>query len=226
MQYFIVFLEGIITFISPCILPMLPIYIAYLAGNLTEGSDWEKRRGLLINATGFVLGFSILFMLLGAAAGSIGKFIALHTSFVNIFAGAVMILFGLNFMEVLKIKALNATKRLSFKGEVTGFLPALLFGFVFGLGWSPCVGAFLGSALALAANSGTAFQGVIMLAIYSAGLGVPFIVSALLLNQLEGAFDFIRKNHKIISFISGLMLVILGILTALGVFNFVVGLLS
>ncbi len=229
MQYFIIFLEGIITFISPCILPMMPIYLSYLAGSLPEdgvGQDGEKSRGLLLNAVGFVIGFSILFITLGAAAGSFGSFVDSHTGLVNIISGAVMILFGLNFTGVIRIGFLNKTRSMSYKGDVAGFLPAVLFGFIFGVSWSPCVGAFLGSALAMAASSGTALKGVLMLALYSIGLGIPFILSAVLIRQLEGAFEFIKKHYRKINIAAGLLLIIMGIFTALGIFNVIAGFLS
>lgn len=219
MPYFIVFLEGIVTFISPCILPMLPIYLSYLAGNIGPEHQKTKKSRLMTNAAGFVMGFSILFISLGATAGTLGRLISGHTMLVNILAGTVMILFGLNFMGVIKIGFLNKTQGMSYKGTPVGFFSAILFGFIFAVSWSPCVGAFLGSALALAATSGEAYKGILMLTAYSAGLGIPFLVSALLIEKLEGAFDFIKKHYKRINIISGLLLVLMGILTALGMFT-------
>lgn len=221
MQYFIVFLEGIVTFISPCILPMLPIYLSYLAGNIGPDDKDVKRSGLMVNAVGFVIGFSILFILLGATAGTIGKLISSHTALVNIAAGVVMIFFGLNFMGIIKIGFLNNARGMAYKGLPIGFFPAILFGFIFAVSWSPCVGAFLGSALALAATSGETGKGILMLAAYSAGLGIPFLVSALLLEKLQGAFEFIKIHYAKINIISGLLLVLMGTLTALGLFNII-----
>jgi len=228
MQYLIVFLEGIITFISPCILPMLPIYLSYLAGDIEGEAPGDGNRGsrkLIVRASGFTLGFAALFIALGAAAGTFGYFVSSHTTFINILSGAVMILFGLNFTGLIRIGFLNGTRAMSYRGEVNGFLPAVLFGFIFAISWSPCVGAFLGSALAMAAVSGTALKGVAMLALYSAGLGIPFIISALLLSRLETAFSVIRKHHRPIGIAAGLLLIIMGILTALGLFNIYAGFL-
>lgn len=230
MQYLIVFLEGIVTFISPCILPMLPIYISYLAGNIeadgrNDGPGSGRQIGIVVNAIGFVIGFSALFILLGAAAGTFGYFVAQHATLVNAVSGTVMIIFGLNFLGVVNIGFLNQTKHMDYKGDAKGFLPAIAFGFIFGISWSPCVGAFLGSALALAASSGTAAKGVVMLALYSAGLGIPFIMSALLLRQLTGAFAVIKKNYRPIMIASGLMLILMGIFTAIGLFNVIAGFL-
>ncbi len=219
MQYFIVFLEGIVTFVSPCILPMLPIYLSYLAGSIGPDHQDAKKSKLMVNSAGFVLGFSILFISLGATAGSLSRLISGHTMLVNILAGIVMILFGLNFMGVIKIGFLNKTKGMSDQAAPVGFFSAILFGFIFAISWSPCVGAFLGSALALAATSGEAYKGILMLTAYSAGLGIPFLVSALLIEKLEDAFDFIKKQYKTINIISGLLLVLMGILTALGMFT-------
>jgi cytochrome c-type biogenesis protein len=226
MQYFIVFLEGIVTFISPCILPMLPIYLSYLAGNIGPDAQEIKKSRLMRNALGFVIGFSILFISLGATAGTLGKLISGHTTLVNLAAGAVMILFGLNFMGIIKIGFLNQTKSAANNSSPTGFFSAISFGFLFALSWSPCVGAFLGSALALASTSGETGKGVLMLAAYSAGLGIPFLVSALLLEKLQAAFGLIKDHYIKINFLSGLLLIMLGILTALGMFNILAGWLT
>ncbi len=226
MQYFIVFLEGIVTFISPCILPMLPIYLSYLAGNLGPVEKIGKNGRLMINAAGFVLGFSILFILLGATAGTIGRLISGNTVLINILSGLVMVFFGLSFMGVIRIGFLSKAGGMSYKGSPASFWSAILFGFIFALSWSPCVGVFLGSALALAATTGETYKGILMLAAYSAGLGIPFLVSAFLLEKLEGAFALIKTHYAKINFISGLLLVLLGILTALGMFNIFAGLLT
>ena len=219
MQYFIVFLEGIVTFISPCILPMLPIYLTYLAGNIGPEQSAVKKSRLMMNASGFVIGFSILFIALGATAGSLGRLISGHTTLVNIIAGAVMVLFGLNFMGIVKIGFLNHAKGNAYRRTPTGLASAVLFGFLFAISWSPCVGTFLGAALALAATSGEAGKGMLMLTAYSAGLGIPFLVSALLLEKLQTAFGFIKKHYARINFLSVLLLIMMGILTALGMFN-------
>lgn len=214
MQYFIAFLEGIITFISPCLLPMLPVYISYFAG----GEDNSKKT--LRNAFGFVLGFSIVFISLGAFAGSIGSLLREHKTAVNVVSGLIVMILGLNFMGVFRIKILNTTKKLDVNINNTGFLRTILFGIVFSIGWTPCVGAFLGSALMLASQRGSSLQGIVMLILYSAGLGIPFIVSAILIDKLKSTFLFIKTHYKVINLIAGAFLVLTGLLMMTGMFGY------
>ena len=141
MQYFISFLEGIITFISPCLLPMLPIYISYFAG----GGERNTKRTVK-NALGFVLGFALVFMAMGALAGTIGSFLIRYQTIVNVISGMIVIFFGLNFLGVLKIDLFRGGSK-SVNTENMGFFSAMIFGIVFSVGWTPCVGAFLGSDL-------------------------------------------------------------------------------
>lgn len=220
MQYIVSFIEGIITFISPCLLPMLPIYLSYFAG----GGE-RKTKKTLLGATGFVLGFTVVFSALGALAGTLGGFLKQHETVVNIILGLIVIIFGLNYIGVFKLKLFNGGKSRVKKTEM-GFFSAFLFGMVFSVGWTPCVGAFLGSALAMASSEGNMLKGVIMLLLYSLGLGVPFLLSAVLIDKLKGAFTFIKKNYKIINTVCGVFLVIIGILMATGLMSKFLSILS
>lgn len=220
MQYIVSFIEGIITFISPCLLPMLPIYLSYFAG----GGE-RKTKKTLLGATGFVLGFTLVFSALGALAGTLGGFLKQHETVVNIILGLIVIIFGLNYIGVFKLKLFNGGKSRVKKTEM-GFFSAFLFGMVFSVGWTPCVGAFLGSALAMASSEGNMLKGVIMLLLYSLGLGVPFLLSAVLIDKLKGAFTFIKKNYKIINTVCGVFLVIIGILMATGLMSKFLSILS
>lgn len=215
MEYLIAFLEGMITFISPCLLPMLPVYISFLAGQ----QDDNKKSQTLVNAFGFVLGFTLVFVILGAFSASLGQWLSRYSSQVNLITGLVVILFGLQFMGILKIPLLNRSVKLDHSIKNVHFLSAILFGMIFSIGWTPCVGAFLGSALMLAASSGQTFKGMLMLLSFSLGLGIPFILSALVIDQLKGAFDFIKKHYQLINRISGAFLILIGILMATGLFN-------
>lgn len=217
MDYFLTFMEGIITFISPCLLPMLPIYITFFAGN-TSAED--NKKATLLKAFGFVAGFTLVFTLLGATAGAFGKIIKEYSFVFNIIGGLVLIAFGLNFMQVLKLPFLNSTKKLKTSLKTNGFLSSLLFGIIFSIGWTPCVGAFLGSALMLAANSQSTMKGIFLLLIYSLGLGIPFIISAFLIGSLRQSFDKIKKHYNIINFLSGLLLIMIGILMMFGLLNY------
>lgn len=219
MQYFITFLEGIITFISPCLLPMLPVYISYFSGGE------EDTKQTLKNSVGFVLGFSFVFILLGAFAGTFGRFLSNYRTLVNIITGCFVIILGLNFMGILNIGFLNQTKKLNYEHR-TGAFTSFIFGVVFSIGWTPCVGAFLGSALLLASTQGSVVQGILMLVFYSIGLGIPFILSALIIDKLKGIFDFIKRHYRIINLISGGILVVVGIMMATGFWGYIFTLLS
>lgn len=211
MQYVISFLEGIISFISPCLLPMLPIYVSYFAAGKEDASG----KTTLKNALGFVLGFTLTFVALGLFFGILGSFLLNYTAIVNIVLGGLVVLFGLSFMGVIRpIFSIGGSSRAG--TDNLSFLKAITFGMIFSISWTPCVGAFLGSALAMASVSGSALQGTLMLLCFSAGLGIPFILSALLIDKLKTAFDFIKRNYKTINFVCGLFLVIIGILMMTG----------
>ena len=210
MQYMISFLEGIVTFISPCLLPMLPIYISYFAGG------GERSTGKTLTcASGFVLGFTAVFVAMGALAGTVGSFLIRYQTMVNLVLGGIVILFGLNYLGVLNLNIFKGMKG-QVKTADMNFLSAFLFGIVFSVGWTPCVGVFLGSALMLASQQGSAMVGTMMLLCYSAGLGVPFLVSAVLIDQLKGAFNFIKRNYALVNKICGSLLVAVGVLMATG----------
>lgn len=220
MQYIISFLEGIITFISPCLLPMLPIYISYFAGG---GERTTKKT--LTGAVGFVAGFTVVFMAMGALAGTVGSFLKTYQTAVNVISGLVVIFFGLNFLGVLKLNLFRGGGRMV-NTDNMGFFSAFVFGVIFSLGWTPCVGAFLGSALMLASQQGHVLEGMLMLLAYSLGLGIPFLLSAVLIDYLKSAFDWIKKNYKLINAISGIMLIIIGIAMATGMLGRLLNLLS
>ena len=220
MQYFIAFLEGIITFISPCLLPLLPVYVSYFAG----GEERTVTRTLK-NAAGFVAGFTVLFVLMGALAGTGGGFLQKYQTAVNVVTGLVVIFFGLNFLGVLRINLFRGMKHSPESGKM-GFFSSMLFGMVFSIGWTPCVGAFLGSALMLASQQGQAAAGVLMLLAYSLGLGIPFLASAVLIDRLKNAFQFIKRNYKIINIVSGTLLILVGVLMMTGLLGRLLAVLS
>ena len=220
MQYFIAFLEGIITFISPCLLPMLPIYVSYFAG----GTQRSKGK-IFITALGFVTGFTLVFVSLGAFAGFLGGLLAKYKTLLGIVSGAVVILFGLNFLGVVRLGIFKGRKR-DVNTENMGFFSAMIFGVVFSVSWTPCVGAFLGSALMLASLEGHVAEGVLMLLLYSIGLGIPFIISAVLIDSLKSTFDFIKRHYKAINVISGILLIIVGIMMATGTLGWLLSIMT
>ena len=206
MDYIFTFLEGIASFISPCILPMLPIYISYFLGK-----DNKKTSKAVINSIGFVLGFTIIFILLSIFASSFGGVISENIKYFKIIFGIVIILLGLNYMELIKINFLNKTKMANKSGKDLNFVKAIVFGMLFSISWTPCIGTFLSSALLLIAKNQDMVKGIMLMIVYSIGLGIPFIISAALLEKLKEVFDFIKKHYGIIKKISGLILIIMGI---------------
>ena len=208
MHYLLSFTEGIITFISPCLLPLLPVYITYFAG----GNSRNARRAFA-GSVGFVIGFTLVFTAMGALAGTLGAFISGHRTVINLICGAVVIVFGLGYLGVFKFNTRQKDRTLA-QGGV--FFRTFVFGIVFSLGWTPCVSAFLGSALMLAAQHGSVVKGILMLLCYSVGLGIPFVLSALLIDRMKGAFDFIKKNYRVINVVCGVLLIVMGLLMAAG----------
>jgi len=220
MQYVIAFLEGIITFLSPCLLPMLPIYISYFAGG---GQRSNKKT--LTTAVGFVLGFTVVFCAMGALAGTLGSFLNRYQTVVNVLCGLVVIVFGLNYMGVFRLNLFRGIGASMEKDELN-FFSAVLFGIVFSVGWTPCVGVFLGSALMLASQQGHMLEGTLMLLSYSLGLGVPFLFSAVLIDRLKGAFNWIKAHYRAVNLVCGALLVIVGVLMATGLLGRVLTALS
>ena len=214
MPYFVTFLEGLVTFLSPCLLPMLPIYLSYFAG----GSPEQSPRRVLKNALAFVLGFTVLFVLMGGFAGTIGALFSRYQTAVNVVCGLVVICFGLYFLGLFDLPFFRGSRGFH-RTQDMGFFSALLFGCVFAVGWTPCIGAFLGSALMLASQQGSALEGILLLLCYSIGLGVPFLLSALLLQSLRDAFQWIKAHYGLINRVCGVLLILIGLLMATGMMN-------
>ena len=217
MQYLITFLEGLISFISPCMLPMLPLYVSYFAGG-------EKNRTrTAVRAAAFVLGFTVTFMLLGLFAGSLGVILNRYRTAVNIVTGALVILFGLSYLEVIRLPFFTGMKRM---GQVKSVSGAFRFGLIYSVSLTPCVGAFLGSALMLASSAGSAGMGVLLFLCYSLGLGVPFVISAMLLERLGDVFGFIKRNYRTVNAVCGGFLILLGLLMMTGLLGRAMALLQ
>ena len=207
MRYLVTFLEGLISFISPCMLPMLPVYISYFAGGN------EKKQAAFSRSLAFVLGFSTLFCLMGLFAGSLGSLLVRNQRWVNLVCGLIVILFGLGYLEIIPLPFF---KGMTGGRSVSGLASAYVFGLVYSVSLTSCVGAFLGSALMLASSAGTAGQGLLLLVCYSLGLGIPFLLSAVLLEQLGGLFGWIKKHYAVINRICGGFLILIGLLMAFG----------
>jgi cytochrome c-type biogenesis protein len=213
------FLAGLLSFLSPCVLPLIPGYLSFISGvTIDELSDSTRRgeqtRRLILNTVFFVVGFSIVFVVLGIGASSIGKWLQTHLQLFNRIAGVVVFLFGLHVAGVFRISALNYEKRFHLQGtgKKKGVWGALLIGVAFAFGWTPCIGPILGSILTLAAQQASVGQGVWLLIVYSAGLGIPFILTAVLFNYLIGAFGFIKRHFRAVEIVSGALLMAVGVL--------------
>ena len=217
MQFLITFLEGIVSFISPCMLPMLPVYISYFAAGT------ERKSRVLLRSFAFVLGFTVVFSLMGLFSGTVGAFLAQYRTAVQVVGGLIVILLGLSYLDVIRLpffKGMQSTQK------VTGVFSAFLFGVVYSVSLTPCIGAFLGSALMLASTSGTALRGTLLLVTYSLGLGIPFLISSVLLDKLRTSFNFIKAHYRVINVVCGLFLILIGILMCLGVFSTFLSLLT
>lgn len=220
MQYFISFLEGMVTFISPCLLPMLPVYISYFAGGKEQNVGKTLR-----NAMGFVAGFTVLFVMMGALAGTVGGFLKEYRAVVNLITGLIVLFFGLHFLGVFQMNLFKGIRR-GMEVRELGFFSSFLFGVVFSIGWTPCVGAFLGSALMLASQQGETLTGIFMLLCYSLGLGILFVISAVLIDRLKSVFDVIKSHYRQINFACGIFLILMGILMMSGMLGKLLSILA
>ena len=205
MEYILTFLEGIASFISPCVLPLVSIYISYFAGQ-----DSKKHKAIK-NSLAFVTGFSIVFIILAVLANTFGTIIVGLTKYIKITFGIIIIILGLNYMNILKFNIFSKLKKFQMDVKNLNFIRSLIFGILFSISMTPCVGTFLTSALLLIATEKELIKGIILIVLYCLGLGIPFIISAILIDKLKNVFNLIKKNYKIIKFICGLILIIMGI---------------
>ena len=209
------FMEGLITFISPCVLPMIPVYVLYFAGS----SEGKQTRRTLVRALSFVLGFTALFVVLGVFAGSLGGLLVRYQREVNLILGMIMILFGLHYAGIVHITLLEKTVKPDVQVRQGGALSCVLLGAVFAVGWTPCTGPLLGSAMMLAASKGSVLAGAVLLASYSLGMGIPFVLCALLIDRIKGAFAFIKRHYKTVNRVCGVFLVIVGLAMMTGLYS-------
>ena len=207
------FLEGMASFLSPCILPMLPVFVLYFSGD-TDPNEKPSTKSLIIKVLSFIIGFSIMFTLLGAFASSLGSFLSIRNTGTRIASGGIIMLFGLMFTGLIPnpfhlINAnVNSSKNVNKKLNA---LSALFFGIVFAITYSPCIGPFLGAALIQASQAGHVMKGTLLLLSYSIGLGVPFFIAAMFLGHIKGSLNFIKAHLDKINIISGILLFLLGL---------------
>jgi cytochrome c-type biogenesis protein len=208
---------GFISFASPCILPLIPSYVSYITGisydELVSRESRKKNMNItLLHSVAFVLGFTIIFVLLGATASFAGTVLSRHLDIIRIVGGVLVIIMGVFVMEVVNIPFLQREARLQLKTRPAGYAGTLVVGIIFGAGWTPCTGPFLGSVLALAMETDTLGRGMALLTFYSLGLGIPFILSAIAISVFLSSFNTIRRHFKAIKITSGIILVIMGVL--------------
>jgi len=214
ISFLVAFSAGLLSFLSPCVLPLVPVYLASLAGpEIFDAKVARKRMPIFLHSLSFVIGFSIVFIILGAGAGLAGFAISAHLVVIRRIAGSLLIVFGLFMLAALKVPWLNFEKRLTPpQSATTGYLRSFLTGGIFSLAWTPCVGPILGSILTLALSSETAWQGAYLLALYSLGLGLPFLVMGIAFDAIAPLLRRISRYSSWIYIISGLLLIAVGIL--------------
>lgn len=202
---------GLVSFFTPCILPMVPAYIMYITGSTMEADVNNRRMLALLRTLGFVIGFTIIFMIMGTSASFVGRLFIKNKDIIGKISGIVMVLLGLNLMGVFKLGGLNKEKRFKLPKN-TSWFSSLLIGMAFAAGWTPCFGPVLGAILVYAGKSSTLGDGVLLLLVYSIGMGIPFILTSLFINEFN---SFLLKNEKFFKYIpkiSGLLILIFGIL--------------
>ena len=215
------FAAGFLSFISPCVLPLIPGYVSFISGlSLDEmrgtAAAAASRRQVIVTSLAFVLGFSLVFIALGASASAIGRFLMDKLPLLGKIAGGIIIVFGLHTMGVFRIAALETEKRVHTQRKPAGPLGALLVGIAFAFGWTPCIGPILGGILVVAGSRETVREGVMLLAVYSLGLGIPFLLTSVAINQFFSVTARIRKYYHTIEMVSGALLVTIGVLIFTG----------
>ncbi|MBD3296299.1 MAG: cytochrome c biogenesis protein CcdA [Candidatus Omnitrophica bacterium] len=217
----IAFAAGIFSFLSPCVLPLVPAYISFISGMTVEElrapastSRSLKRSGIL--SVAFVAGFSVIFMALGASATLIGRLLSEHMWLFTRIAGIVIILLGLHLTGIIRIGWLNYSRKINVSSVRTGYAGAFVVGMAFGFGWTPCVGPILAGILALAATQETLVRGMLLLGVYSLGLGLPFIITGFAVGAFMRFFERYKKAIRVIEVVAGILLILIGILIFFG----------
>ncbi len=221
----VAFLGGILSFLSPCVLPLVPSYLGFITGFTVEEMG-NRRRLAMIHATLFVIGFSLVFVLLGASATALGSALRFYKEWIMRGGGILIIFFGLYCLGIVKLGFLTQEKRLHLERKPVGYLGSVLVGIAFGAGWSPCIGPILGGILSLAATEADLSRGMTLLVAYSAGLAVPFLVAAYAVESFLDWFQRFRRHLGLVQKVSGVLLVVVGLLIATGQFTRLAGYLQ
>ncbi len=216
---FVALVAGILSFLSPCVLPIVPPYLAFITGSSMEDIERGKSKKVIVSALFFVLGLSTVFMFLGIAASALGRQLLQYQGEMTIIGGIVIMFFGLHFLGILRIPFLYQEMRMDAKTEGGTFIGAYILGLAFAFGWSPCIGPILGMILFLVVDEGNVGKGIIMMATYSVGLGLPFLLSAIFITRAMGVMNKLKRHLERIERISGLLLWTIGIMMITGTFT-------
>ena len=216
VSYPAAFIAGLLSFLSPCVLPLIPAYFTFITGfsleQLTQDHNTAIRKKVFLSTFSFVLGFSLVFITMGASASYLGGLMVTYKSWIRIIGGILIILFGIHLTGIIRIRGFDYEKRISIEKKPVHFFGTLIIGMAFGAGWSPCVGPLLGSILIIAGSQGTVWKGVVLLGVYSAGLAIPFIFISICIHCI---LLFIRKLSKVLKYVnivSGIILIIVGLI--------------
>jgi len=207
------FSAGLLSFLSPCVLPLVPAYVSYLTGSsIEELKDDKAKLSTLYKSFGFVLGFSIIFIIMGVSITSLGKLLIIHKDLFRKIGGTLIVIFGIHTLGVFKIKLLYREKRFLYLDKIKGSFSSVIMGMAFAAGWTPCIGPILSSILIYATSMNSVGKGVLLLIMYSLGLAVPFILTAMAIGSFTKQFRKFSRYLPIISTISGLLMIIMGVM--------------
>lgn len=217
---YLAFFAGLLSFFSPCVFPLIPTYILYLAGVTTKEYSQTQdktriKKAAIINALSYVLGFSLVFILLGAAASAFGQLVIKYQEIIRVIGGIIIIIFGFYIMGIFKLSFLDIERRLENKSKEVGYFSSFIVGMTMAAGWIPCTGPILGSILLMASSSDTLLSGIMLLVFYSLGLAIPFLITAVLIDLVLGAFKKIQQYLGLFNLVSGIFIVVMGILVLL-----------
>lgn len=210
----VVFFAGVATFVSPCVLPLVPAYLSFISGCSLDDISYRGRiwKDILPNVLLFILGFSLVFIILGATATSLSKFLSINRPIIRYLGGGLIILLGIYNLKIIPLGRIYQERRFHISQKPLGYLGSILVGAVFAFGWTPCVGPILAAILVYAAQQETILRGITLLSVYSLGLGVPFLLSGIAIGVFFDFFRAVRKFLRTIEIVSGGILILLGIL--------------
>jgi cytochrome c-type biogenesis protein len=225
----VAFLAGLLSFLSPCVLPLVPSYVSFVTGlgmeELEQGGG-DVKRVTLVHSLLFVAGFTLIFLLMGASATYIGQLLRVYQDIIARIGGLIIILFGVYLLGVIPIAALSRERRFQFQNRPVGYAGTVAVGVAFGAGWVPCIGPILGAILTLAATRANVAEGVGLLGVYSAGLAIPFLLSAVALTAFLAWFQRFRRYLRYVEWVAGILLIFVGLLLVTGKFTLLAGWLA